>query len=129
MKQTSSTQRPGQTGSALALTMIMSGIALAVLAGVMKWSANSTQLTHRSIQYTRSVAAAEASTEKVFSQITRDYLNGGEVLVGANLDSYRLLVPRPTDSSFWNQWEFNDADGHVGQTFVQKRGSTNPANR
>ena len=124
MKTTSPTQRPDQTGSALALTMIMTGIALAILAGAMTWSANSTRLTHRSIQYTRSVAAAEASTEKVLSQLTRDFLSGGEKLVGDNLASYRQLVPRSADSSFWNEWEFNDASGNIGQTFVEKQSSS-----
>jgi hypothetical protein len=124
MKKSSPTQRPNQTGSALVLTMIMTGIALAILAGAMTWSSSSTRLTHRSIQYTRSVAAAEASTEKVLSQMTRDYLIGGEKLVGDNLTSYRQLVPRPADSSFWNQWEFSDASGTIGQTFVQQLNSS-----
>ena len=54
--------------------MMMSAVALAILAGVMSWSATSTRLTYRSIQYNRSVAAAEAATEKVVSQINRDFL-------------------------------------------------------
>lgn len=101
------------------LTMIMTGIALAILAGAMTWSATSTRQTHRAIQYTRSVAAAEAATEKVLSRLSRDYLFGGERLVTDNLASYRLFVPTTSDSSFWGGWEFNDASGHTDQTFVQ----------
>ena len=124
MKATFSPQQPNESGSALVLTMIMTGIALAILASAMAWSANTTQLTHRSIQYTRSVAAAEAGTEKVLSRIVQDYLSGGEKLVGDNLASYRQTVPTSSDSSFWSGWEFNDGSGNVGQTFVQ-RASTN----
>ncbi|HZL80076.1 MAG TPA: hypothetical protein VFC17_14675, partial [Candidatus Limnocylindrales bacterium] len=121
MKTTITTQKPGQTGSALMLTMIMSAIALGILASVMAWSAASTRLTHRSIQYTRSVAAAEAATEKVLSQITRDFLYGGEKLVSDNLNSYRQnTVPSSSDSSYWSTWEFNDANGNTGQTYVQR---------
>jgi hypothetical protein len=116
-------QKPKKSGSALALTMIMTGIALAILASAMAWSANTTQLTHRSIQYTRSVAAAEAGTEKVLSKIKQDYLTGGDKLVGDNLASYRQMVPKPSDSSYWNQWEFNDASGNTDRTFVQKANS------
>jgi hypothetical protein len=120
MKTTFTTQRPNQTGSALMLAMIMSAIALAILAGVMTWAATSNRLTHRSIQYTRSVAAAEAATEKVESQITRDFLSSGEPLVNLNLNIYRQIVPLPSDSSYWNTWEFNDGNGNLNQTYVQR---------
>jgi Tfp pilus assembly protein PilX len=85
------TPKPDQTGSALMLTMILSGIALAILAGVMTWAATSNRMTHRSIQYTRSVAAAEAATEKVESQITRDFLFGGEKLEPPSSSWLRLM--------------------------------------
>ena len=89
--------------------MIMSGVALAILASVMAWSASSARLTHRSIQYTRSVAAAEAATEKVMAQVTRDFHSGGENLVVNNLNSYRLnTVPTTADSPYWANWQFDD---------------------
>lgn len=99
--------------------MVMTAIALAVLAAAMSWSASTTRLTHRSIQYTRSIAAAEAGTEKVLSRISKDYLSGGDKLVADNLASYRLIVPTASESSFWSGWEFNDAAGNTGRTFVQ----------
>ena len=120
MKTSFPPPKPDEAGSALALTMIMTGIALAILAGAMSWSANSARLTHRSIQYSRAIAAAEAGTEKVISRITRDFLTGGEKLVGDNLTGYRLAVPTAADSAFWNGWEFNDANGNLSQTFVQR---------
>jgi hypothetical protein len=126
MKTQITTQKPGQTGSALVLTMILGAIALAILAGVMTWSASSARLTHRSIQYTRSTAAAEAATEKVVSQIKQDFLYGGENLVVNNLNTYRQnTVPTTADSAYWNAWEFNDANGNIGQTYVQRTPGTN----
>lgn len=118
-------RQSAKAGSALALTMIMTGIALAILASAMSWSANSTRLTHRSIQYNRSVAAAEAATEKVVSRMTRDFLSGGDKLVADNAASYRTSIPNSTDSAYWSNWEFNDANGNSGQTFVQAGSSTN----
>ena len=120
MKTISITQKPRQPGSALLLTMIMLAIALAILAAALSWSASSTRLTYRSIQYTRSVAAAEAATEKVVSQINRDFLYGGESLVINNLNSYRHTVPSSSDSAYWSTWQFNDASGNTGQTYVQR---------
>ncbi len=114
-----------RAGGALILVMIMSTIALAILASVMAWSTTSARLTHRSIQYTRSVSAAEAATEKVISQISHDFLYGGEQLVAANLNSYRQnTVPTPADSSYWNNWQFDDANGNLGQTYVARTPGT-----
>jgi len=104
--------------------MIMMGIALAILASAMAWSASSTRLTHRSIQYTRSVVAAEAATEKVLSRMSRDFLRGGEKLVVDNLASYRSTVPTGVDSAFWSSWEFNNGTGGTGAVFVDGKSSS-----
>jgi hypothetical protein len=125
MKTCLTIQKSNQTGSALMLTLIMSAIALAILAGVMSWAATSNRLTHRSIQYTRSVAAAEAATEKVESQITRDFLNGGAQTVSQNLNNYRQMVPSSSDSSYWDTWVFDDGNGNLNQTYVQLTSQTN----
>ncbi|HEY5298136.1 MAG TPA: hypothetical protein VIK59_09425 [Verrucomicrobiae bacterium] len=120
MKTRFTTYKADQNGAALLLVMILSAIALAILAGVMTWGATSNRLTHRSIQYTRSIAAAEAATEKVESQITRDFLSGGEQLTSLNLNTYRSIVPSSSDSSYWNNWVFDDGNGNLNQTYVQR---------
>ena len=121
MKTAFATQKPNRAGSALMLTMIMSAIALALLAGAMSWSASSTRLTYRSIQYNQSVAAAEAATEKVVSHINQDFLSGGESLVSNNLSFYRQnTVPASSDAAYWNTWQFDDGNGNIGQTYVQR---------
>jgi hypothetical protein len=114
------TQTLRQAGSALLMTMIMAGVALAMLAAALSWSSTSTRLTYRSIQYNRSEAAAEAATDKVISQISQDFLYDGEATVVNNLNTYRNMVPMPSDSAYWNTWLFNDASGNTGQTFVQR---------
>ena len=107
-------------GSAMLITMIMTAVALAVLGAAMAWSASSTRLTHRAIQYDRSVMAAEAATEKVISQITRDFLYGGENLVLNNLNLYRQnTIPSTSDSAYWGHWVFDDGAGNTNCTYVQ----------
>jgi hypothetical protein len=128
MKTIFTTQKPHQAGSALLLTMIMLGIALAILAAALSWSATSTRLTYRSIQYTRSEAAAEAATEKVVSQISYDFLYYGETRVVNNLNSYKTMVPSSSDSAYWSTWLFNDASGNPGQTYVQRGASVSYTN-
>jgi hypothetical protein len=108
--KTSSHLRKGQrAGSALMLTLIMSAVALGILASVMAWSSASAKLTRRSIEYNRSIAAAEAATEKVLGPMTHDFLTGGEITVSNNLTTYRQnTLPTSSDSSYWGSWIFTD---------------------
>src|SRR5208337_1696924 len=112
-------------GSALLLTAIMAAVALAMLAAALSWSSTSTRLTYRSVQYSRSEAAAEAATEKVVSQITGDFLYYGESQVFNHLNSYKNLVPSTSDSTYWSTWQFSDASGNLAQTYVQRGISAN----
>jgi hypothetical protein len=114
-----------RVGSALVLTLIMTGVALLILSAAMTWSSNTTRQTYRSIQYSRSLAAAEASTEKVISQMTRDYLYGGQRMVTDNMATYRQMIPNTLDSPVWARWEFNDALGNMARNYVQASTSTN----
>ncbi len=119
-------QKTNRAGSALILTLIMGAIALAILASAMTWSVASIRLTQRSIQYNRSVAAAEAATEKVVGRMTHDFLYGGEKQVVDNLNSYRQSsVPSSADSAYWSTWQFDDANGNLGQTYVQNSSVSN----
>lgn len=124
MKTYSLRPRPQTGGSALVITMVLLGVALAILASTMAWSSTSTRLTHRTIQYHQSVAAAEAATEKVVSRIARDYFYGGDKQVADNLPSYQLVVPTATDSDYWRDWEFNDTVA-AGRTAVTAGVATN----
>ncbi|HUC84105.1 MAG TPA: hypothetical protein VL970_02855, partial [Candidatus Acidoferrales bacterium] len=124
MKNQTILRRRVQAGSALLMTLIMCAVALAILAAAMAWSASSARLTYRVIQYNQSVAAAEAATEKIDSQMTRDFDYGGVSLVLNNLGLYRNTTPTIADSPYWSTWQFDDGNGDAGQTYVQCDGST-----
>ena len=111
-------QRTLSRGTALLLTLVTTGIALVMVTGILTYSSSSARLNARSSQYQRALAAAEGATEKVVSQMTRDYLSQGEALVQANLNTYRQGVLSPSDSPYWNGWQFNDGNGNLGKTFV-----------
>jgi hypothetical protein len=116
-------QKATRLGAALLLTLIMSAVSLMILASVLAYSSNTARLNYRSSQYNSAVAAAEAATEKVLTQISHDYLQGGQALVNANLASYQQSAPTPSDSSYWSGWEFTDARGNSGRTFVDGTGA------
>lgn len=124
MKTSSNLHLSRRTGMALLMTLIVCTVALTILAAALSLQSTSTRLTHRAIQYDRSVAAAEAATEKVLSSMTSDYLNGGESLVINNLNIYRAGVPTATDSAYWNNWVFDDGASNTAQTYIQRQAST-----
>jgi hypothetical protein len=105
-------------GSALLMTLVMSGIALLLLTGAMTWSATHSRLTDRSNRYATAVAAGESAIEKVLTQMNQDFLDGGEAMVVNNLNLYRGTVPTSADSAYWADWQFNNACGQSGETFI-----------
>ena len=107
-----------QNGTALLLTLVMSSAALLILASAMSWSAANTKQTERANSYNRCVLAAESATEKVVGQVSRDFLNGGDKLVRDNVSAYQSTIPNSSDSPYWSNWQFNDANGNQGQTYV-----------
>ncbi|HWN96139.1 MAG TPA: hypothetical protein VNT99_13965 [Methylomirabilota bacterium] len=112
-----------ETGSGLLVTIVMMAIALAALAAAMAWSANTTRLNERTIQYTRSLAAAEANTEAVIAQIARDFWSSGAKTVFEGSNTYRNIVL--TNGTVWKGWEFSDANNNAQKTFVDIGSYTN----
>src|SRR5579862_2116372 len=119
MKSRNQNRTQRRAGSALMMTLVMSGVGLLVLAGAMSWCATNTKLTDRSNRYARAVTAGESAIEKVLTQMNTDFYDGGQGMVDHNLSAYRASVPTSSDSSYWSTWEFNNAIGQVGQTYVQ----------
>jgi len=105
-------------GHALVFVLVMGGAAILVVLGTLFWSHTNTRLTARNNQYFRSLAAAEAATEKVVAEVGTDYQNFGVALVNANLDKYRAIVPTPAEYGYWENYQFTDENGVVGQTTV-----------
>ena len=60
-------------GYALLVTMVFVGITLLVLGSVMEWTNSSAQQTMRNNLYSMGTAAAEATDERVISQMMRDF--------------------------------------------------------
>jgi hypothetical protein len=120
MKTALRTHPKQESGYALVMVLVFAGISLMALGGALSWtSSNSIQTDHNN-RYFTAVSAAEAATEKVLARITSDYRAGGESTVYASLAAYRSLVPTPAESSFWSGFQFNNAQGTAGQTFVER---------
>ena len=86
------------------LVLFFGGVGLLALAGALGWVSTNGTLIYRSNQHYRTVAAAEAATEKVLTRITRDFKNSGEATVYGNLSTYSGLVPTTAESPVWGNF-------------------------
>lgn len=116
-------QTNGKRGFTLLLVMVFTGTAILILSGVLRWSSAGSSLTARNNDYNRTVAAAEAATEKVVAQIWKDFEPGGYAAVEGNLAAYRTLRPTAGEESEWANYEFKDTNGIVDRTYVERIGN------
>ena len=117
MKTTIHKWSPGQAGHSILLVMIISTATFLVLGGLLKWSVGNTTANVRNNQYFKTVAAAEAATEKVISHLTTDYFE--DEAISSNLERYRALVPTAEESARWGNYVFSDGEGHDNRTYVE----------
>jgi len=97
--------------------MIISTTTFLVLGGLLKWSVGNTTANVRNNQYFKTVAAAEAATEKVITHLTTDYFEDESMY--ANLDHYRAMVPTADESPVWGKYLFSDGAGNINRTYVE----------
>jgi hypothetical protein len=101
------------------MVLVLSAATLLVLGATLQWSTTTSTLSERNNEYFKTVAAAEAATEKVLTQIDFDYKRGAELLVVSSLGSYRDLVPLGTDSPRLADYQFSDGQSQSNKTHVQ----------
>src|SRR5882672_2491974 len=70
--------RRSRDGYTLLVVLFFASISLLVLGSALKWSMTNSHLNDRNNQYFKTAAAAEAATEKVLANLSRDYQAQGE---------------------------------------------------
>src|SRR5688572_8907750 len=113
------------SGNALVSVMMLIGVSMLLLGAALSWMSSHKTLTHRYSQYTRSVSAAEAATEKVIVALNHDYKNMGALYVSRNLDKYKSLVPRRTEHADWANFVFEDGKGNASRIDLEYIVATN----
>src|SRR5919109_1343820 len=107
-------------GFSLLLVMFLVGVGFPLMTGVLRWSGVNSNLADRYNEYYTALAAAEAATEKVISQISRDFQNGGPACVDGNLSAYGSSYPTPAEAAEWGEYEFTDPVAGPNRTYVAK---------
>ncbi|MBI5385760.1 MAG: hypothetical protein HZA90_13860 [Verrucomicrobia bacterium] len=114
-----SRDRHGERGYAVVTVIVIGAVSLAILAGTLQWAGTNNTLNARNNQYFRTVAAAEAATEKVISSLTRDYQEQGDYGNFSHMDAYRAMVPTACENAVWTDYSFTDGRGSTARTYVE----------
>jgi hypothetical protein len=109
-------------GYALVMVFFFGSVGLLVLGSVLSWATSQHNNVQRNNAYYDTLAAAEAASEKVVSIMADDYQKYGDAVLLSRLDTYRSLVPTPSEDSFWENFEFNNGVGDTGATSLEQSG-------
>ncbi len=111
---------PRRSTAAFALiwVLVFLAVSMVVLGGVMAWTTTAARLTDRNNQYSSSLAAAEAATEKVVGAIMNDFRNGNQGRIFQNMPNYKLMVPTTSENAEWGKYTFTDPFGALNRIFV-----------
>src|SRR5688572_28639680 len=112
-----------KNGFALLAVLAFAAISLVALGGALTWTSSTARTTDRNNQYFSTVSAAEAATEKVLSQMSRDFQVNGIGTVVSQLSSYRGLHPTSAEDPHWDQFAFSDGGGSENSTHVEQLGN------
>ena len=119
MKITHQLLRQKNPGYALLITVVFIGIALLLLGSVMNWSSSTAKQAERNNLFSMSTGAAEAATERVIAQMSRDFYN--QALNAAT--NYMQAGLLPTTTGWPVQFSFGNPFNSASLAYV----STLPA--
>ncbi len=112
----------GRRGITLVVALIIAACTLLILASTLSWTATNVTLSERNNEYFRTLAVAEAATEKILAAIESDYQANGDAGVQPNLATYRGYVPKATENAVFGKYDFSDANPSQpanGKTYLQ----------
>ena len=112
--------QPRQAGFALLMVMVMTGASMLILTSNMNRTRSVAILNNSYNTYNTCGYAAEAAVEKVYARMAYDFQSAGVAGVSNNLASglYANSVPTAAENSFWSKFQFTDAQGNTGKTYV-----------
>src|SRR3954471_24233137 len=107
------------SGNIILMVLVMVGAALLMVGAALRYTFSSNKQSFRYNQYTRTVSAAEAATEKVLVYLNDDFQSLGQGYVGKHLDSYRAMVPTASEDPNWANYKFTNLSGTNDRVHVE----------
>ena len=101
------------------MVLILLGISFVMVGSIYSYTSHTVRLNKRLNDYYLAVAAAEAATEKVLSQVNSDYMTYGAGYVTSRLSYYPTLIPTATEAADWSNFDFMDLSRQANRVEVQ----------
>jgi len=101
------------------MVMVLLGVSGIMVAGMYSYAKSGERLNQRNNDYLVATCAAEASTEKVLSQITSDFRDYGDGYLQENLGHYRSMTPSPSEAPEMANFDFEDLSGQTNRVEIQ----------
>jgi hypothetical protein len=101
------------------MVLILLGISFVMVGSIYSYTSHTVRLNKRLNDYYLAVAAAEAATEKVLSQVNSDYMTYGAGYVTSRLSYYPTQIPTATEAADWSNFDFMDLSGQANRVEVQ----------
>jgi len=105
-------------GSTLLVVLALGTAGLLILGGTLGWVHANSTMSQRNNEYFRTVAVAEAATEKTIAHLAYDYQQDGESLVLNSVDRYRASVPTAAEDPTFSRYVLSDGQGNNNRTCV-----------
>ena len=122
MKTNSTTPRQKDAGYALLIVLVIVCASAMIMAGTINRTYTVSKLNSRNNQYSTTLNAAEAAVEKVYARMASDFSTPGLALAAVTNNAatgiYQTLVPNTSESSYWSNFIFSDAQGHDNKVYV-----------
>ena len=111
---------PRRSGFALLMVMVLSTVSIMILSADMYRTRSVAILNNSNNTYNTCNYAAEAAVEKVYARMAYDFQSFSVAGVSNNMASglYATNVPNANENAFWSKFQFADAQGNAGRTYV-----------
>ncbi len=111
---------PRRSGFALLMVMVMSTASIMILSADMYRTRSVAILNNSYNTYNTDCYVAEAAVEKIYARMAYDFQSFGVAGVSNNIASglYATNVPTANENAFWSKFQFTDAQGNAGRTYV-----------
>lgn len=112
--------RPRRAGFALLMVMVMSTASIMILSADMNRTRSVAIQNNSYNTYNTCGYAAEAAVEKIYARMAYDFQSFGVAGVSNNMASslYATNIPTANENTFWSKFQFTDAQGNAGKTYV-----------
>lgn len=112
-------------GYALLIVLLFTSVMMVIVVSTMNRAVSTANINERNNQTVIGIAAAEAATEKIYAQMSSDYILGGIPRIATYMSTYQGMYPTASEDAYWANFAFSDALGNGNKTFVNYTSTTN----